>query len=80
MWRPSFRTLTADVPGELLAAQVAASRTAAATPANVPHETVATDPYDQVFAILGAIADNPGVLTSSTPGLPVPARTEGDMQ
>jgi hypothetical protein len=73
-----FRILTADVPGELLAAQVAASRRAA-EPSSTPWiETQST--YDGIFTTLAVLAENPGVLTADTPGLPAPAMTEGDPQ
>lgn len=33
-----------------------------------------------VFAAMAFLADNPGVLTPQTPGMPVPARPEGEPQ
>lgn len=70
-----FRRLTADVPGELLAAQIGA-RQAQAAAAVVP-EMTATDNGD-LFTILGFLAEHPGVPDHTTPGFPVLATAEGD--
>lgn len=71
-----FRQLVADVPGELLAAQAAASRHAAEPSTAAWAEPPLT--YDGIFTTLAVLAENPGVLTADTPGLPAPATTEGD--
>lgn len=70
-----FRPLTAEVPGELLAAQVAAtSRHAetATTPAG-PDAWIPAPEYPDIWAALAAAGDNPGVIGPNTPGLPVAA-------
>lgn len=75
MRRLSFRTLTADVPGELLAAQVASTgRTSETTLATEP--TYPGDAY--VYELLGILADNPGVIDHDTLGFPALNAPAGD--
>lgn len=66
-----LRQLVADVPGELLAAQVAVTAQTAEASTAAWTETQST--YDGIFTTLAVLADNPGVLTADTPGLPTPA-------
>lgn len=74
-----FRRLTADTPGELLAAQVATTSQVAEDATN-PAGWVPAPEYPDIWAAFATLADNPGVLTADTPGLPAPATTEGDPQ
>lgn len=70
-----FRPLAAEAPGELLAAQVGASRHAETTPA--PAECAAWIPapeHPEIWAALAAVGDNPGVIEHTTAGLSVPAQ------
>lgn len=74
-----FRRLTAEVPGELLAAQVAASsRTAETADAAVLAPAMPSADYNTIFTALAVLADNPGVLGPDTPGLPTPAGPTGE--
>lgn len=68
-----FRRLTADMPGELLVAQVATT-SRQPEPATAPDPWIPGDLYHELFTILAALADNPGVLSPDTPGLPAPAQ------
>lgn len=75
--RLSFRSLTADIPGELLAAQIA-------TTGRTPEDPTAAHPeqqpaYGDLFATLAVLEANPGVLTDNTPGLSVPAAPTGEI-
>lgn len=73
-----FRRLDAALSGELLAAQVATtSRTAETADATPMMPVTPTGDDHTVFAALGALAANPGVLTDDTPGLPAPANPMG---
>lgn len=74
MWRPSFRPLTAEVPGDLLAAQVAASSCHAetATTSAGPDAWIPAPEYPDIWAALAAAGNN-GVIEHNTPGLPAPA-------
>lgn len=70
-----FRTLTAEVPGELLAAQVAAT-SHHTEPTTGPDSWVPLPECPEIWAALATLADHPGVLTPDTPGLPAPANTQ----
>lgn len=72
-----FRRLIADVPAELLAAQIA---TTGRTPEALTATHTGAPAYGDLFATLAALEVNPGVLTPQTPGMPVPARHEGEPQ
>lgn len=74
MWRPSFRPLAAEVPGNLLAAQVAAtSRHAetATTPAG-PDAWIPAPEHPEIWAALAAASNSNGVIDRSTPGPTTP--------
>lgn len=63
-----FRRLTADMPGELLAAQVATTSRAAETAATQTPAPAADQ--QNVLDILGFLAEHPGVPNHDTPGFP----------
>lgn len=74
-----FRRLIADVPGDQLAARFAAisrpePEVAAGTATSEPAHP--GDAY--LYTLLGVLADNPGVLDQSTPGLPASAIYDTD--
>lgn len=67
-----FRRLTADIPGELLAAQIAttSSRTAATTE---PDAWIPAPEHPEIWAALAAVGNSNGVIDHTTSGLPMPA-------
>lgn len=85
-----FRRLTAELPGELLAAQVAA--TSRHSEANPPAEDgptregkagesefVPAPEYPEIWAALAVLSSTPGVIDHTTAGLPAPAHhSEGE--
>lgn len=72
-----FRHLTADMPSELLAAQV----TAADRPVETTIEPAAWIPapeYPEIWAALAAVGNSPGVIDRTTHGFPVQAAPAGE--
>lgn len=74
-----FRTLTAEVPGELLAVQVGASHHAETTPAPIePAAWIPAPEHPEIWAALAVASNSNGAVDHTTAGLPAPATTEGD--
>lgn len=68
-----FRTLTAEVPGELLAVQVGASHHAETTPAPIePAAWIPAPKHPEIWAALAAASNSNGVIDRSTPGPTTP--------
>lgn len=67
-----FRRLDATFSGELLAAQAATTSRATEATAD-PDAWVPAPEHPEIWAVFATLADNPGVLSPDTPGLPLPA-------
>lgn len=81
MKRWSFRTLTAEVPGELLDAQVGTiSRHAETTTeaAISSADWIPAPEYPQIWAALAVLSNTTGVIDHATASRFLPARTEGE--
>lgn len=73
-----FRTLTAEVPGKLLAAQVAAtSRVAEATPE--PDAWIPAPEYPEIWAALASASNSHDVIDHATAAPFLPTQTEGEL-
>lgn len=66
-----FRRLVAEIPGELLAAQVAAT-SRHAEPTAEPDAWIPAPEYPEIWAALAEVGNSPGVIDHTTAVQPTP--------